>query len=62
MLEEVGFAVVGPDQLEAIRGAGSDEWFARRLERPSEPSAQWKENNKIKNDPFTPMPLPELDY
>jgi hypothetical protein len=59
---ELCFAEVGPDQLATIRGAGSQDWFARRLERPSEPSAQWKEDNKIKNDPFVPMPLPELDY
>jgi len=62
MLREVGFAEVGPDQLAVIRGAAGDQWLANRLERPSEPSTQWKESNKIKNDPFVPMPLPELDY
>ena len=56
------FAVVGPDQLAVIRGAGSEQWLANRLERPSEPSTQWRENNKVKNDPFVPMALPELDY
>ena len=62
MLREVGFAEVGPDQLVWIRGAAGEQWLANRLERPSEPSAGWKESNKIKNDPFVPMPLPELDY
>ena len=58
---EFGFVEVGPEQLAAIRGAGSEDWFARRLERPSQPSASWLESSKIKQDPFVPMPLPELD-
>jgi len=62
MLREVGFAEVGPDQLAAIRGAAGEGWLASRLERPSQPTAKWTENNKIKQDPFVPMPLPELDY
>jgi hypothetical protein len=61
MSMEFGFAEVGPDQLAAIRGAGSDDWFARRLERPVTPSASWTESSKIKQDPFVPMPLPDLD-
>jgi hypothetical protein len=58
---EFGFVEVGPDQLAMIRGSAGEDWFARRLERPSQPSAGWLESNKIKQDPFVPMPLPELD-
>jgi len=58
---ENGFAVVGPHQLATINGAGSTEWLDRRVERPVEPTTEWLLNSQIKNDPFVPMPLPEVD-